>query len=156
MTDIGFVILFFDDEQQAGAFFHDERNNFEFQPHALVWNRVQNKENPWPFSANYIKGMVMSMTEPRLGACRSSVISAAQSTPGQLPPALVEAVITACCPDNMPVYCIGGVPPAAVAATGHTPLWYEPDPVLFDAYREELVAHYNETIPGVVIKDHSS
>ncbi len=154
----GFAILFFDDitgEDLVKAAFCNNHVPFVAQPHRLVWNKVTQLENAWPFSANYALGVVISKRVPHCSSCRSAVIAANQDTPGQLPAALVEAVLSACCPDNMPVYCIGGVPPVHVAATGRTPIWYEPDPEVFAQYDKDLVTHYEENLPGVVIKRRS-
>lgn len=155
----GWAVLFFDNIRRADDFAYAAEDGegldgiqLRAQPHLLVWNKVATVASEWPFSNNTAYGVVLTKDAPHLQACRSSVISATQDDPRMLPPALIEAVINAVCPADMPVYCLGGVPPAYVAATGHTPLWYEPNPELFALYDAALVQHYEENIPGVVIK----
>lgn len=149
LNDDGFAVLF----NTNGNFFPSEflTSTVLCQDWPLVWNQLNPIESTWPFSKNYTTGFVLTKRKPYKTSCISSVITAAYDNSGTLPPAVVEHVVAAIVSGTCPVFCIGGVDPVHVAAMGHTPIWFEADPLRYEANIAALRQHYEETIPGVEV-----
>lgn len=121
-------------------------------PFPLIWNKLVVMPNGnWPFSPTYTIGIVASKEPMKENPLRqhSSVISCPDSTNGMFPNALVEHCVRAMSLDGQRILLPSMANPVAVAQMGRIPVWFEPDPVLYEQKLNNLKAYYEETIPNV-------
>lgn len=120
----------------------------------LVWNLIDFKPEGehWPFVMNWIKGVAYAHNAPgKLHSPSGSVISACIYG-DMLPMPVLDFSITPLTTDGMAVHCIGDIDPVMIAQLGRVPIFYDGDPTSFAEKVRRLTEHYEQTVPGCIVK----
>jgi hypothetical protein len=123
-------------------------------PWMLTWNKITIGETKWPFTNNIELGVVIGNESPAAWPNpSSSVVSAIQEDPDEIPFGVVNFTLKAICPTHRsPVLLPKNAPVVSVAMCGHPMVWFEEDKKKFELKCEKLKSYYEMEIPNVDVR----